>query len=281
MADKNDIDIMAGSTPFDEPAVEAEAAPAVEATAEPVAGPVPESPAVEEPAPLSAEPEIKDIRIPKSRFDEVNERRKVAEAKLIEMEQRLAQTKAPVNVDLDGMEKAYMTAVLDGDQDKALEIRRQIRAAEERAIQDRIAQFSTTTREETKASLALEATIKEVQAKYPVFDENSEVFKPEYSEEALELFQTFAQKLPRDLAMRKAVEYVVKVNGLESPTPVSPPVAPRPTGLRQKLEAANAQPPVIAGRAAAPMTTDILSMTDDEFDALPVSEIRRLRGDRV
>lgn len=278
MADKDDIDVTAGATPFDEPAVETPGAPPVEAAAEVAQTP----PAVEDAPTPPAEPEIKDIRIPKARFDEVNERRKLAEAKLQEMERQLAQTKAPVNADLDAMEQSYMTAVLDGDQAQALEIRRQIRAAEMRATQERIAQYSSTTREETKASLALEATIKELQVKYPVFDETSDAFKPEYSEEALELFQTFAQKLPRDLAMRKAVDYVVRVNGLESPAPApAPQPAAKPTGLKQKLEAANAQPPVVAGRSAAPSAADILSMTDEEFDALPVSEVRRLRGDRL
>ena len=76
-------------------------------------------------------------RIPKSRFDEVNERRKLAEKRLAELEAKEAAEAAAKqgDFDFDGKEEEYMHAVVDGDFSKAKQIRTEIRNAEKALFQ--------------------------------------------------------------------------------------------------------------------------------------------------
>ncbi len=69
------------------------------------------------------------ITIPKARFDEVNGKYRAAEAELAELRAQLEAVTKPKEeppVEIVDLEKQYMAAVLDGDEDKALEIRSQI-----------------------------------------------------------------------------------------------------------------------------------------------------------
>ena len=94
----------------------------------------------EGPDPGESEPQSDpktENRIPKSRFDEVNERRKLAEKRLAELEAKEAAEAAARqgDFDFDGKEEEYMHAVVDGDFAKAKQIRTEIRNAEKTLFQ--------------------------------------------------------------------------------------------------------------------------------------------------
>lgn len=266
-----------GVAPPDAPKAEA---PPAEPAGEPPAAPVAEPPA--EPKASPSEP-----RIPKSRFDAVNERRKAAEARLAEYERQQQAAAAPAaEYDFDAKEREFIEATLDGETDKALAIRREIREAEQAAWRAQVEEASSRTREATKAEIELNETIAELQNRYPVFNGDAEGFNEELTREALDLFEGFKFKGHKpSVAMRKAVRYVVAANGLENlTTELVDPVESKsqqatPQQVQKKLDLATQQPPDPTGTAAPPPPTNLMDMTDAEFDALSEAELRKYRGD--
>jgi hypothetical protein len=233
--------------------------------------------------------------IPKSRFDEVNERRKAAEQRLrdLEAKEKAADPAQAVNFDFQGKEKLYMEAVLDGDTDKALVLREEIRAAEQALFQAMTEKAGQTARTAAKQDIKLEQTIAELTAKYVEFDPDAENYSDDLSREALSLQRTFiSEGYDPDKALRKAVNYVAKVYDLRAADEEAPKqglqaasvekTAPKPTSaqVESKMRTAGQQPPLnpTAGKDA-PRSTDIMNMTDEEFEKLSASDIRKLRGD--
>jgi len=247
----------------------------------------------EKPAEEPEKPPHDGPYIPKTRFDEVNERRKAAEAKLRELEAR-AQAADPakaVDFDFKGKEKEYMDAVLDGNTDKALSIRDEIRLAEQALFQQMTQKAEQTARTAAKQDIKLEQTIAELTAQYPVFDADHEGYDDDLTREALTFQRTFiSEGYDPDKALRKAVAYVAKIHdlreagaepapqGLQAAKAETP--APTQAQIDSKLRAANQQPPLnsTAGKDA-PRNLDIMQMSDEEFEALSPADIRKLRGD--
>ena len=143
----------------------------------------------------------------------------------------------------------------------------------------------------------LQAVASKMEAEYPVFDQNSEVFNQEYTNEVIDLRDAFVAKgnAPAE-ALQKAVNYVVKTNNLGVEEPVAEgksalatkpkqnvdQVAKKRKEVSKKLKAAESQPPDMPGESSSAhgeKVVDISSMTDDEFNALPEATLKRLRGD--
>ena len=291
---KNELDelIYAGSDPQtdeedlsglgrgDEIKTEDEAPSEEGATPEPISKPEPEP--TPEPQPEELRP---DHRIPKHRFDEVNERRKAAERRLAELERQAAlrDPQRVVDFDFDAKEEQYAQLVLDGDLEKAKGVRREIRTAEQAAFERLAVERASQAREQTKAEMEFTAVVQEINEKYPMFDPNREEYSQDLVDETIELHQGFlARGYTAAAAMKKAVQYVTKVNGLDAP-PQALEAAPQQSkkpDVKKKLEAAAKQPPKQAGRGLQEETgVDLTSLTEEEFDALPESKLRELRGD--
>jgi hypothetical protein len=282
-------------------------APSTEPAAEPAGTPEAEAPSVEQEPEAPAqpgsesEPEAvaprKDIRIPKERFDEVNERRKAAERRAQELEARLAQHDPAkvTNFDFDAKEQEYLTATLDGDFEKAKALRREIRAAEQTAFAALAEQRANVVREATKAELEFQQTVAELNSTYPVFDPNAEGYRADLVDEALELHSSFLGRgYAPAAALRKAVLYVARANGvaeaaeqeapkaaaLKAAAPKEKAPAVKAPNIKQKLETAAQQPPKQQGRGTGTESVlDVATMTEEDFDALPESTLRQLRGD--
>lgn len=249
-----------------------------------------------------------DHRIPKSRFDEVNQRRKEAERRLQELE-RQQQAQDPsraVDFDFDAKEKEYMQAVLDGETDKALEIRKEIRSAETALQEAKVQQAQQEAQYKTKAQLELEQTVTEAQQAYPEFDASSEIYNEEATQEALELFEALKSRgyTPAD-AMHRSVRLTVSAYGLgqqQQQTQAQTQDRAQSQGRRSqqdqnqgqdreqsqqtlddKMQTASRQPPTPAqDRESAQLPNkDPMQMSEKEFDALSEEEERRLRGDFV
>ena len=236
----------------------------------------------------------RDHRIPKSRFDEVNERRKAAERRLQEMEKEreASDPSKAVDFDFDAKEKEYMDAVLDGESDKALSIRKEIRAAEQAAVDARLQEAQGSAKEQTKAELELQSTIGELQTQYPQFNGESDNFDQELTNEALDLFESFKMRgYDPAAAMRRAVRYTVSANGVEAPStarqakaePESKPSRPRstqptPEQRSRKLDVAQQQPPATTGQNVDD-TPDVMNMPEEQFDKLSAEDERVARGD--
>jgi primosomal protein N'' len=295
---------------FDEPMENADRGDALEVEVEqlqdapePAPEPVPETTdEVPEPEP-EPEPEVDAAQakmIPKARLDEVISQRKQLAAEVERLRQELAarQTQpeptAPVvpEYDFAAKEKEYMEAVLDGDTDKALAIRNDIRQAEFQAIQQQVAQSVPRADEAAAAvqqQLANQAALQEVNTAFPVFDPDSDSFDVDLTEEAVAIAKGFIQFRGLDYAsaIRKAAEQVATLNGITragaaAPEPAKAKPAPDPKAVAAKLEAANRQPPTApAQQVAGEDVIDPMSMSEDEFMRLPASVKARLRGDML
>ncbi len=295
----NDVD-QTGAPESAEPAApagEQQPAPEPESTPEPASEPAPEP--EQEPAPEPEQEHRKPEFIPKPRFNEVNERKKQLERENAELKARLAAAEAgpkeptAAAFDFDAAEAKYMEAVLDGDKEKALVIRREIRSEEKKALETEVvAPRTEAARRGATVDVRVEAVVAQINAEFPVFDPQSESYDPDMTDEAVALARTYqARGESFDKALRRAVDKVVKANEL-APAPASEPAPapkpepkaapkPSPEQLKAKVEAAGKQPPKPNERVPNEPAKDIDSMTQEEYDALPEATKARMRGDYI
>lgn len=308
------VDVFAGAEPDDDEVVEGDRGDMAE---EPSPEPSPaesEQPAEgeqEQEEPEPAEPEASDEpdegeekpeekpqrqpRIPKDRFDQVNERRKLAEQRAQQLEERLKQLEGKAEgdsgepFDFAAKEQEYMEAVVDGEFEKAKTIREEIRTAERAEIRQQLQATERTATDRTKAQLEFDQAVATYQGKFAEFDPQSDAYDEALTQEVVEMrdgFLSTGNYTPAQ-ALEKAAKTVAKVYDLTDRTVGAPelepqpkPAAPKKPDVREKAKAANAQPPSMdQGTPSNEPTVSIDDMTEEEFDALPESAKARLRGD--
>jgi len=185
--------------------------------------------------------------------------------------------------------------LLDGEAGKAAALRAEIRKAERVQIEYEMTQKMTQTVSQSQQATALQQAASDLEASFPVFDQNSADYNVEYTQEVIDLRDAFMTKGDNPvLALSKAAKYVVREYELETAEAapsLSATSAPKPDEMAKKraevsrkLKAADAQPPELPGESSASRgekTTDILSMTEEEFNSLPEATLKRLRGDII
>jgi hypothetical protein len=281
----------------EEPVAEVEEPEAEEESEEPVA----EVEEAEEPvaeAEPEPEPEKKDHMVPKSRLDEVLQKQKALQKQLEDMKkaQQPAEN-APDPYDFDSKEKEYMNLVLDGKEADAVRLRQEIRTAEKASLQFEMTEQMQQTVQHNAQATALQAAANELEANFPVFDQNSESYNESYTQEVIGLRDAFImQGFDAVDALSKAANFVLTTNNLVAPEPTTStldaPAAPKQKAVDEvakkraevskKLKAAEAQPPELPGESSAARgekAVDVSTMSEDEFNALPEATIKRLRGD--
>lgn len=251
-----------------------------------------------EPAPEPAKPRNEDQRIPKSRFDEVNNRYKALQKEIEEL--RSQQPKSPAKetptFDFEGKERAYMEAVVDGEFDKAQAIRTEIRAAEQAAFEARATAIAEESGERavsaTQQALDFNKAVADVRSLYKELDHEGEFKNDAAIEEVVELRDVYIQRgTPPAEALRKAARLVAADYGFEatSEAPAAdtkPPKQEKPVAkprsadeVRRNAKTAVAQPPKHAAGSQEDETIDIMNMSEEEFDRLPEKVLAQLRGD--
>lgn len=253
----------------------------------------------QEELPLAAEAEEKAPKspmVPKSRLDEVLAKQKALQKQVDDMKAAAEKpAEAPEEYDFDAKEIEYQQLVLDGEAEKAVALRKEIRGAEKAQIEWEMEQKMGQTVQQSQQATALQQAAAEMEAAFPVFDQNSDQFNEDYTNEVVELRDAFIIKGydPVD-ALGKAVNYVVKDRGLDSETPdesaLAAPqqkveqTAKKKATVAKKLKAAASQPPELEGEGSSSRGENVVdfgAMSEDEFDALPEATLRRLRGDIV
>lgn len=238
-----------------------------------------------------------ESRIPKARFDEVNARMKAAEAELQQLRAQAGQQPAqkaapaaqePAQVDLDAAEDAYLQAVTQGDTARA----RQIRSAINHHIQQQaeaaaVARVSDVI-DKRDAHASLVAIANESIIKYPFLNADSEEANKAAIDDVVEWRDYYASKgfKPAE-ALQKAVDKIVplyapKAAPKDDPAPELKTDGRTKEAIQRNALAANAQPAQLNGigeRATSRARVDVSKMSEEEFDALPASEKKRLRGD--
>tara|TARA_Y100001937_G_scaffold26421_1_gene37937 strand:+ start:4613 stop:5656 length:1044 start_codon:yes stop_codon:yes gene_type:complete len=276
----------------EEPVAEEEA---VAETEEPVA----EEDTVEFPAEEVVEEEEvvaekpKAPMVPKSRLDEVLAKNKKMQKRIEEIEQKEAEAKeAAPTYDFDLKEQEYQQLILDGESAKAVELRNEIRKAEKDALMFDIQRQMGQTVQQNQAQQELQAKAAEIASTFSILDENSAEFNEEITREVMDLRDAFIVQgyEPAD-SLAKATEYTLAAKQPELLRPAEAKVATQSKEIAQKKQKANvknkiaaskAQPPTLKGESASARgdkVTDINTLSDDEFGALPEETVRRLRGD--
>jgi hypothetical protein len=250
---------------------------------------------VEEDEPVAEAPKPKkQTMVPKARLDEVLAKQKALQKQLDEINTANEKAEeAPEEYDFDSKEVLYQNMVLDGETEKAVGLRREIRKAERAQLEFEMRQEMTQTVTKDRQMNALQQAANAMEEAYPEFDRNSEAFNEDMTNEVVELRDAFILK-GYDVvdALSKAVRYVIKDNDLEQAQESAPSLAGKAQKtdelakkraiVSKKLKAAQAQPPELPGESSSThgeKTFDLSSMTEDEFAALPEATLKRLRGD--
>lgn len=237
-----------------------------------------------------AEGKKKQPMIPKSRLDEVLAKNKILEKERDEA--RAAATpakpeKEEAAFDFKAQEKLYMQAVRDGEDDKALEIRDAIRTAER-------AEHTAASREDTvevddKAAMVRAAAA--IEENFPQFVKGHAEFNQEATDRVVKMRNALiASGSSMVSALNEAVEFVVNKYGFDKPLEEVP--DPKVVNLddkrkkdtAKKIDLQKKQPPDMDGegeRSRSQSEIDLNEMSEDEFNALPETTKRRLRGDII
>ena len=256
-----------------------------------------EEPEVEEPvAEAEPEPEPKKIMVPKERLDAVLAKQKALQKQLEEMQaQQTVEAAAPEPYDYDAKETQYQEFVLEGETAKAAALRKEIRAAEKAEMQYEFEKKMGLTVQESHQANALQQAAAELEANFPMFNQNHEAFDTEATQEVVDLRDAFITQgfTPVD-ALAKASSFVIKDRGVVDQAPESALSAPKAkpavdevakkrANNAKKLKAAEAQPPELPGESSSAHgekpESDFSTMTEEEFNALPEATLKRMRGD--
>ena len=247
---------------------------------------------VEEPI---AEP--KKHMVPKERLDAVLAKQKALQKQLEELQaQNTPVQNAPEPYDYDTKEAEYQEFILDGETAKATALRKEMRAAEKAEIQFEMEQKMGQTVEHSQQATVLQQAAAELESTFPVFDQHSETFNADATQEVVDLRDAFITQgyQPVD-ALSKAANFVIKDHGFADADPESALAAPAVTkpvdevakkraNNQKKLKAAQSQPPEIPGESSSShgeVAQDMSTLTEEEFNALPAATLKRMRGDIV
>ena len=264
-------------------------------------GDTPEEEEVAAEAPEEVAPaQTKKPMVPKSRLDEVLSKQKALQKQLDDMKAaQVVAESAPEEYDFATKEVEYQTLVLDGEAEKAAALRQEMRKAERDQMAFEMRQEMTQTVNQNQQATALQTAANDLEATFPVFDQNSESYNAEYTQEVIDLRDAFiTQGLGAVEALGKAANFVVKsydlveaeadegsaLSGSKAPGRRADEVAKKRAEVSRKLKAADAQPPELPGESSAnrgEKGLDVASMSEDEFNALPEATLKRLRGDIV
>jgi len=240
-----------------------------------------------------AEEKPKAPMVPKSRLDEVLAKNKKMQKRIEEIEQKEAEAKeAAPTYDFDVKEQQYQQLILDGESAKAVELRKEIRQAEKDAMMFDIQKQMGQTVQQNQSQQELQAKAAEIASTFSILDENSADFNEDLTREVMDLRDAFIVQgyEPAD-SLARATEYTLAV---KQPELLKPSEAKEATqtkkivekkqkaNVKNKIAAAKAQPPALKGESASARgdkVTNINTLSDDEFGALPDETVRRLRGD--
>lgn len=246
------------------------------------------------------EEEVEEVtevaKIPKERFDEVNDRMKQAEKERDELKARLNATAEekheepePEPFDYKAKEKEAMDAMLEGDADTYSAINEEIRLAEKAEYVREAQKIAKQGDQEVQEALTFDEVGAKIERDFPQFVEGGESYNSQAREELMDLYVGYAKSglYTRAQALQHAADKAAKIHGLLDVAPGTEEIADnvvdiKKTDAKKKSAVSNAQPPVMEGRAAGmneEPRIDVMSMSDEEFEALPESTKRRARGD--
>jgi hypothetical protein len=235
--------------------------------------------------------ETKAPMVPKSRLDEVLAKNKAMQKKLNEASEaeKQALENAP-EYSFDEKEVEYQDLVLNGETEKAVALRSEIRNAEKEQFMFEVQAKMGQTVQQSQEMTELQAKAAEIEATFSILNENSADFDADLQAEVIDLRDAFTvQGYTAADALAKATEYTLAVKKPEllkgAPEIKSDPALQQrkqTSTVTKKLQAAESQPPAMKGEgsnAKGEKKVDLSLLSGEEFDALPAETLRRMRGD--
>ena len=234
--------------------------------------------------------------VPKSRLDEVLAKNKKMQKQIEDIQQKEAEVAAEAPVyDFDTKEQEYQQLVLDGATADATKLRGEMRAAEKDQLMFEMKQQMGQTVQQDRATQELQDKAIEIANTFDVFNEESASFNEELTKEVAELRDAFIIQgyEPAD-SLARATEYTLAAKhpellrgeaGAEAvKTQQNKDIVKKrqTTTVQKKLAASKSQPPTMKGEGTSKRgvtATNVNTLSDDEFSALPEETLRRLRGD--
>lgn len=229
--------------------------------------------------------------VPLKRFQEINDERKALREEIAAMREELAtmknvgkpqeQEKEPP-FDFELKEREFLDSLLEGEHDKAMALRAEIRQAEMIHARDVAA---NAARETYRAARDQELLTHEATAaveKYPFLGDGGNQAAIEEVREWRDFYITRGQ--PPHTALRKAVERIAPLYESHDTErkPESTAIDRAREARARGADAAQRQPPKIRGGVGArgmPLERQVEKMSDEEFEKLPAEDKRRARGD--
>ena len=260
---------------------EHKADPEPEPTPEPMPDPEPKAEEDPKPEEEGAPQPRRDAVIPRARFDEVNAKlhaeREEANRLRTELEamNRSSTTKADV-IDVDTLEDQFFDAIINGEKEKAKEIRAQINAEiynRARAASEEVVS-TTLTQREIQSSFA--KVVEQTVTDYPFLDSNSPDANAEAIGEVVEWRDFYLSKGDTPAAaLQKAAAKIAPIYSKAAPE--LPTDKRKQAALATAAKASAAQPPAVEagiGNRAIPFGDDIIG---DQAKWEKASEAERLR----
>ena len=237
--------------------------------------------------------EPKSPMVPKSRLDEVLAKNKEMQKRIQDMEEKPAEDAAP-KYDFVNREKEYQDLVLEGETDKAAQLREEIRTAERAEVLSEVQSKMGQTVQQDRESRELQQKASEIMEVFPMFDEKSKTYDEKLTNQVMELRDAFiyqgygaADSLAKatEVTLLSSKPELLQGEGIEvsDPTPkLTQAVQEKKAkaNVSKKVQASQAQPPKMKGESTQnKKIVDINVLSDDEFGALPEETLRRMRGD--
>ena len=260
-----------------EPEVEKEAEPAPEAEQEPKP----------EPGEEDAPPPKRDSVIPRARFDEVNAKLHAEREEANRLRAELEALNKPnaaqaAEIDVDTLEDQFFDAIINGEKERAKEIRAQINAEiynKARAASEEVVSTTLTQREiQTSFSKAVEQTV----SAYPFLDSTGPEANADAIADVVEWRDFYINKGDTPaMALQKAASKVAPIYAAKpEPEPKPEPVVDtrRQKAVETAAKTASAQPPAVEagiGNRAIPIGDDLIS-DQNKWDKAPEAERQRL-----
>ena len=246
---------------------------------------------------VAEEPEVEEPKapmVPKSRLDEVLAKNKEMQKRLQTLESETKEEDTTPKYDFVAREKEYQELVLDGETDRAAQLREEIRSAEREQMMSEMQSKMGQTVQQDREAHELQQKANEIMEVFPVFDQKSKQFDERLANEVMELRDAFIfQGYGAADSLAKATEITLirsKPELLEVETAGTTDAAPtlnkvvqekkKQANVSKKVAASQSQPPQMKGESTQnKKIVDINVLSDDEFGALPEETLRRMRGD--
>ena len=243
----------------------------------------------------------RNIRIPKSRFDEAQAKARQREQALLEEIEKLkggqqasATQKAVSDMKskIEELQDKYEDLILDGKKDEARKIRKQVDAMREELVEYQTSVKSDAARKAAVDELSYNAQLAGFEAKYPALNPEHEDFDEDQTNEVATLLNAFVKSgTKRADALAKAVKYVLGAPPEQKVSDAAKALAEeRAKKAREKAAEANSkQPPNTtkvgldsdkAGKGGE-QGIDVMRLSQEKFAKLDEETKAKLRGDEL